>query len=251
MAVKFLLFAAAAAVFVPVLAITHLKLQRALYSKLVTEFQIGPQEEIVKAHNALRRKVFPPARNMLKMSWSTVAAGNARILARYCDTSESDPLERRLNNTFCGENRHLDRYPYSWSNIIEMWHNESKHFIYGEWPSSDDEFETEHYTQMIWATSYLIGCDVAWCRRQKAATFLYVCHYCHEGNNPYTLNLPYKEGFPCGDCPNHCEDGLCTNPCPYYDEYNNCDKQLRLRGCLHQSVLLFCKASCLCRTEIK
>ncbi|XP_003505699.1 cysteine-rich secretory protein 1 [Cricetulus griseus] len=256
MAVKyFLLFAAAAAaaavVFVPVLAIKNLKLQRALYNNLVTEFQTKPQEEIVKAHNVLRRTVYPTARNMLKMSWNKAAATNARILARYCDMSDSDPLERRLNETFCGENRHLDHYPHSWTNIIEIWHNESKHFTYGEWPSSDDDFQTNHYTQMVWATSYLIGCDVASCRRYNTISFLYVCHYCHEGNNPYTLNMPYKEGSPCEDCPNDCDEGLCTNPCPYYDEYNNCDKQLATKGCSHPAVLLFCKASCLCKTEIK
>ncbi|EGW04880.1 Cysteine-rich secretory protein 1, partial [Cricetulus griseus] len=74
-----------------------LKLQRALYNNLVTEFQTKPQEEIVKAHNVLRRTVYPTARNMLKMSWNKAAATNARILARYCDMSDSDPLERRLN----------------------------------------------------------------------------------------------------------------------------------------------------------
>ncbi|KAK7809893.1 hypothetical protein U0070_000279, partial [Myodes glareolus] len=106
----------------------HHKHHRALYNKLITESQRKPQEEIVNAHNAFRRKVSPPAKNMLKMSWSPAAAGNARILARYCDMSTSDPLERRLN-------------------IIEMWYNESKYFTYGEWPSSDDDFETSHYTQ--------------------------------------------------------------------------------------------------------
>uniref|UniRef100_A0A8C8TSI8 Cysteine-rich secretory protein 4 n=2 Tax=Peromyscus maniculatus bairdii TaxID=230844 RepID=A0A8C8TSI8_PERMB len=254
MAVKYFLLiavAAAATVFVPVLAVRHAKRHRALYNKLVTESQTDPQEEIVNAHNAFRRKVSPPAKNMLKMSWSSAAAGNARIQARYCDTSHSDPLERRLSNTFCGENIHLEHYPYSWSKVIEVWYNESKHFTYGEWPSSDDEYETDHYTQMVWAVSYLIGCDVASCRRHKAAIYLYVCHYCHEGNNPDSLNKPYKQGLPCADCPHNCEDGLCTNPCLYYDEYNNCDKQVKRTGCTHPSVQQFCKASCLCKTEIK
>ncbi|XP_021511096.1 cysteine-rich secretory protein 1 [Meriones unguiculatus] len=255
MAVKiFLLWfvgAAIAAVPVPSLPSRHHKVHRALYKKLVTELQRDQQEEIVNTHNAFRRKVSPPAKNMLKMSWSLAAAENARILARYCDKAESDPLERRLDNTFCGENMHLEYYPFSWSKVIESWYNESKHFKYGEWPSTDDDFETEHYTQMVWASSYLIGCEVASCRRQNAATYLYVCHYCHEGNYPDMLNKPYKEGSPCEDCPDHCEDGLCTNPCLYYDEYNNCDKQIRLTGCSHPSVLQFCKASCLCKTEIK
>ncbi|EDM18666.1 rCG43494 [Rattus norvegicus] len=254
MAMKLILLlflAATLTVFVPVVTLRHLKLDRALYNQLITESQTEPQEEIVDTHNAFRRNVSPPARNMLKMSWSSAAAENARILARYCDKSDSDSLERRLPNTFCGENMHMENYPSSWSNVIEIWYNESKYFKYGEWPSTDDDIETYHYTQMVWASSYLIGCDVASCRRQKAATYLYVCHYCHEGNSQDTLNMPYKEGPPCQDCPNNCEDGLCTNPCLYYDEYNNCDKQVKLLGCSHPAVRPFCKAFCLCKTEIK
>lgn len=44
---------------------------------------------------------------------------------------------------------HFGRYPYSWSKVVETWYNESKHFTYGEWPSSDDDFETSHYTQVM------------------------------------------------------------------------------------------------------
>ncbi|OBS71077.1 hypothetical protein A6R68_00382, partial [Neotoma lepida] len=76
----------------------HFKRHRALYNMLTTESQTDPQEEIVNAHNAYRRKVSPSGRNMLKM-------------------------------------------------VIETWYNESKHFTYGEWPSSDDDFKTDHYTQ--------------------------------------------------------------------------------------------------------
>ncbi|XP_051008537.1 cysteine-rich secretory protein 1 [Acomys russatus] len=246
-----LLSTTASTFFLPVLPVRRHKLYRALYYKLVTELQTDPQEEIVNAHNAFRRRVSPPAKNMLKMKWSPTAAENARTVARYCDPSESDPLDRRIDNTFCGENMNLENYPTSWSKVIEVWYNESKYFKYGEWPSTDDDFETEHYTQMVWASSYLIGCDVALCRRQKAAMYLYVCHYCHEGNNQYSLNMPYKEGSPCRDCPNHCEDGLCTNPCLHYDELKNCDKLVTRFGCSNPTVQEFCKASCLCKTEIK
>nr|XP_045012903.1 cysteine-rich secretory protein 1 [Jaculus jaculus] len=241
---KFFLFLSVAAVFVPALAIRS-KATRALFNKLSTEL-VAAQEEIVKVHNAFRRKVQPPARNMMKLNWSLPAAENARILARYCDFAQSDPIERRLKNTFCGENMHLESYPSPWSYVIELWFNESKHFTYGKWPSTDDDITTDDYTQMVWASTYLIGCDVASCRKKKAEQYLYICHYCHEGNDPDTINLPYKAGPSCGDCPNHCEDRLCTNPCVHYDEYNNCDKQMKVLGCEHPSVKLLCKASCLC-----
>nr|XP_020026245.1 cysteine-rich secretory protein 1 [Castor canadensis] len=226
------------------------KLTRALYNKLTTEPQ-AVQEEIVNIHNTFRRNVFPPARNMLKMMWSPEAAENARILARYCDFAHSDPLERRLKNTFCGENLHLESYPISWSNVIEIWYNESRYFTYGEWTSSDDDTRTDRYTQVVWASSYLIGCGVASCRKERIPQYLYICHYCHEGNDPDTINEPYKKGPSCGDCPSHCDKKLCTNPCHYYDEYRNCKKQVKILGCNHPSIQLFCKATCLCKTEIK
>ncbi|XP_008823442.1 cysteine-rich secretory protein 1 isoform X1 [Nannospalax galili] len=250
MAVTHILFLFAAAVFVPVLAL-RLQAARALYSKLTTESQTDVQEEIVNLHNAFRRNVIPSARNMVKMTWSPDAAENDRIVARYCDLSKSNSLERRLKNTFCGENMYSDSYPASWEHVITVWYNESKNFKYGQWPFKDNDLETEHYTQLVWAPSYLIGCDVASCRRDKAAKYLYVCHYCHEGNDPDTENVPYQKGPPCGDCPRNCEDGLCTNPCLYYDEYYNCEKRARLRRCSHPTIQQFCKASCLCTTEIK
>lgn len=30
------------------------------------------------------------------------------------------------------------------------------------------------------------------------------------GNDPDKKNVPYNEGTPCGDCPNNCEDKLCS-----------------------------------------
>ncbi|OWK13465.1 CRISP1 [Cervus elaphus hippelaphus] len=102
---------------------------------------------------------------------------------------------------------------------------------------------------VVWATSYLIGCGVSSCH--KGIHYLYICHYCHEGNDPEKKNVPYNKGSPCGDCPNNCEDKLCTNPCIYYDEYNNCNTQTQHLGCKHLSVQRLCKASCMCQTEIK
>jgi hypothetical protein len=53
-----------------------------------------------------------------------------------------------LSDTFCGENLHLESYPISWSNVIEIWYNESRYFTYGEWTSSDDDTRTDRYTQV-------------------------------------------------------------------------------------------------------
>ncbi|XP_048948560.1 cysteine-rich secretory protein 1 [Canis lupus dingo] len=248
---KYFLYLAAAAGFLPILII-RAKLASVPYNTLLTELATV-QEEILTVHNTLRRGVVPLASNMLKMNWSEEAAQNARVLSKQCELRESSSLKRRITNTFCGENMHMTTYPISWSNVIKIWYNESKYFKYGEWTPMDSDIEhyTQHYTQVVWATSYLIGCGISSCPKRKLTQYLYICHYCHEGNDPAKRNEPYNAGSPCGDCPNDCENKLCTNPCLYYDEYSNCQIQKRSFGCSPQSVQQFCKASCLCDKKIK
>ncbi|XP_003803028.1 cysteine-rich secretory protein 1 [Otolemur garnettii] len=237
-----LLFLVAAVGYLPVLAKS--------FHKLVTELA-SVQEEIVNVHNAFRRRVAPPASNMLTMNWSEEAAQNARTFSKYCDDAGSSPLERRITGSFCGENTHMASRPVSWSHVIETWYNESKYFKYGKDTPADEGKTTDHYTQVVWATSFLIGCGVTTCHRGGLPQYFYVCHYCHEGNNLDTKKQPYQRGAPCGNCPKDCEDKLCTNPCPHYDEYTYCEQHVKHFGCNNTANELFCKATCLCNTEIR
>ncbi|XP_066108661.1 cysteine-rich secretory protein 1 [Saccopteryx bilineata] len=246
------LFLAVAACFLPglLVRVCEAKLPVVLYNEVQTG-STTVQAEIVDLHNSLRREVLPTARNMLKMSWSKEAAHNAGMLTKYCDLIKSNALKRRITNTFCGENLYLTSSLTSWSNVIKIWYNESKYFKYGQWAPMDEDKTADHYTQVVWATSYLIGCSVSpCCKRKLSPEYLYICHYCHEGNEPDKKNEPYKQGKPCEDCPNNCEDKLCTNPCIYYDEYIDCKAQKRILGCSHSGVQLRCKATCSCVTEI-
>ncbi|XP_054578310.1 cysteine-rich secretory protein 1 [Eptesicus fuscus] len=249
---KHFLFFAAAAGFLPglIIRISGVNAGKVPYDSVLTEL-LAVQTEIVNLHNALRRAVDPPAANMLKMSWNEEAAQNARELSKYCDVVQSNALKRRITNTFCGENMHLTSYPISWTDVIRIWHNESNYFRYGIWSSTDEENTVDHYTQIVWASSYLIGCGVSSCCKRLSPQYLYVCHYCHEGNEPDLKNIPYHLGNACEYCPNNCEDKLCTNPCIYYDEYTNCHIQKVFPGCSALSVTLQCKATCFCTTEIK
>ncbi|XP_053769873.1 cysteine-rich secretory protein 1 isoform X2 [Desmodus rotundus] len=246
MTMKRFLFLAAAAGFLPVLIA---KPAMVPYSAILTDLATV-QDEIVSLHNSIRKTVVPEAGNMLKMSWNEEAAQNARILSKDCDLTESNAVRRRITHTFCGENKHLTSHAISWSYVIQIWYNESKNFRYGYWSPVDDVKNAARYTQIVWATSYLIGCGVSPCCKKMSPQYLYVCHYCHEGNEPETRHQPYVLGSPCEDCPNNCEDGLCTNPCIYYDEYTNCKVLKQVHGCGHPSVALLCRASCLCNTEI-
>lgn len=53
-----------------------------------------------------------------------------------------------LSDTFCGENKHLTTYPITWTDVIGIWHNESKYFEYGIWSSIDEDQTIDHYVQV-------------------------------------------------------------------------------------------------------
>ncbi|XP_010216019.1 PREDICTED: serotriflin-like [Tinamus guttatus] len=203
------------------------------------------QKLIVDKHNELRRGVSPPASNMLKMEWNPEAAKNADIWAKHC-TFQHSPPRMRKTNVSCGENLFMSSVPFPWPDVIQAWYDEKKDFKYGIGKTSLDAV-VGHYTQVVWYRSNEVGCAYAYC--PKILGYIYVCQYCPAGNHINSLNTPYKEGTPCGDCPNDCDNGLCTNPCKYVDMYANCANLTKSFGC---SVFnTGCPATCQCQTEIK
>ncbi|XP_050749732.1 cysteine-rich venom protein pseudechetoxin-like [Gymnogyps californianus] len=167
----------------------------------------GQQKLIVDRHNALRRGVKPTASNMLKMEWCPQAAKNAQKWANRCTLSHS-PGNMRRTTVQCGENLFMSSAPFPWPDVVQAWYDEEKDFKYGTGAKTQGAV-IGHYTQVVWYNSYQIGCAVAFCRNSKYKYF-YVCHYCPMGNLRSSIQTPYKKGEPCGDCPNACENGLCT-----------------------------------------
>uniref|UniRef100_A0A3Q4N6F0 Cysteine-rich venom protein-like n=1 Tax=Neolamprologus brichardi TaxID=32507 RepID=A0A3Q4N6F0_NEOBR len=197
------------------------------------------KNEIVNKHNTLRRNVQPTASNMLKMNWSNEAEANAQRWANTCSMKHSPATSG------CGENLYYSSFQNTWSNAIQSWYNEVKDFSYGV--GSTNGGVVGHYTQVVWYRSNQIGCAMAYCPNSKYKYF-YVCHYCPPGN--YQLTQPYKKGPSCGDCPNACENNLCTNPCPFSDKYSNCPQLKQQWGCNHPDVASWCPASCKCTNQI-
>ncbi|KFQ17414.1 Serotriflin, partial [Merops nubicus] len=165
------------------------------------------QKLIVDKHNALRRAVKPTASNMLKMEWSRPAAENAQKWANQCTLTHS-PVNMRTTNVPCGENLFMSSAPFSWPYAIQAWYNEVKDFKYGTGATTRGAV-IGHYTQVVWSKSSQIGCAVAYCPNREYKYF-YVCHYCPAGNLISSIPTPYKAGPPCGDCPNACDNGLCS-----------------------------------------
>ncbi|XP_037376800.1 cysteine-rich secretory protein 3-like [Talpa occidentalis] len=207
------------------------------------------QREIVDQHNEKRRTVSPPASNMLKMDWSSEAAMNAQNWANKCTLSHSVIMDREISTSHCGENLFMASYPAPWSQAIQSWYDEHHDFIYGQGPKSPDEV-VGHYTQVVWFSSYLVGCGMAYCPNQKSLKYFYVCQYCPSGNLKSKIKTPYKQGKPCASCPNDCDNGLCTNSCKYQDDYSNCNDLVAMVGCNHQITKYSCKATCQCQNNI-
>ncbi|XP_049621390.1 cysteine-rich secretory protein 2 [Suncus etruscus] len=217
------------------------------FSSLLTT-QTHIQNEIISKHNEFRKSVSPPASNMLRMEWSREVTMNAQKWANKCTLEHSTPEERKTNRK-CGENLYMASNPTVWSEAIQNWRDECENFEYGVGPKRPGAV-VGHYTQLVWYSSYLVGCGVAYCPNQKDLKYFYVCQYCPSGNNVSKKNTPYLTGTPCASCPNHCEDGLCTNSCEYEDLLNNCDSLKTTAGCEHELLKEKCKATCLCENKI-
>ncbi|XP_039354659.1 glioma pathogenesis-related protein 1-like [Mauremys reevesii] len=174
-------------------------------------------KECVNAHNNFRSKVNPPARNMLHMSWDSALAKSAKAWAKRCHFDHNVylkvPGKVHPNFTPVGENIWTGSLSlFSVSAAIRNWYNEV----------TDYNFETRyctrmcgHYTQVVWATSYKVGCAVQFCPSVTGFKGLtngahFVCNYAPAGNYP---TQPYKTGAACSDCNGEkCVDKLCENP---------------------------------------
>ncbi|XP_042122002.1 cysteine-rich secretory protein 2-like [Peromyscus maniculatus bairdii] len=205
------------------------------------------QREIVNKHNELRRSVNPTASNMLKMEWSIAASGNSQKWANKCILEHSNSQDRKIN-TKCGENLYMSSDPTSWSAVIQNWYDESEFFTYGV--GAKPNAAVGHYTQVVWYSSYKVGCGIAYCPNQDILKYFYVCQYCPAGNNALTKSTPYQQGEACASCPNNCDNGLCTNSCEYEDLLSNCESLKNSAGCAHELLKEKCQATCLCEGKI-
>ncbi|KAM9233153.1 cysteine-rich secretory protein 2-like [Dugong dugon] len=210
--------------------------------------QTSVQKEIVNKHNELRKGVSPPASNMLKMEWNREAMANAQKWANKCTLEHSSPDDRKTN-TKCGENLYMSSDPTSWSNAIQNWYDESQDFIYGV-GAKGPNVAVGHYTQVVWYSSFHVGCGIAFCPDQEHLKYFYVCQYCPAGNNVSQKRTPYREGEPCASCPGNCENGLCTNSCEYEDFLSNCADLKTKAGCEHELLKEKCQATCKCENKI-
>uniref|UniRef100_A0A3B3ZRW0 ShKT domain-containing protein n=1 Tax=Periophthalmus magnuspinnatus TaxID=409849 RepID=A0A3B3ZRW0_9GOBI len=203
------------------------------------------QNEIVDLHNQFRRNVQPAAQDMLQMV-SPTQDHNTRHSTTTQDTAAHAAPSTRLPEGTLGENMYFSSRSNNWNSIITTWFNEVENFKYPN--GSTNGKETRHYTQLIWNTSYKVGCAMAKCNNFRSPLYFYGCRYYRAGN--FKNWGPYTEGKPCGMCPNHCVNKLCTNPCPYVDVFTNCRALKNSIGSCNTYVTKNCPALCMCPTQI-
>ncbi|NWR90773.1 GLIP1 protein, partial [Furnarius figulus] len=173
-------------------------------------------EDSVRAHNMFRSKVNPTASNMFRMSWDIALAKTAKAWAKKCKFRHNTNLKMpgKMHPTFplVGENIWTGTATiFSVDAAVSDWFNEVHSYNFSTNRCTN---MCGHYTQVVWAESYKVGCAVHFCNTvehfsQVSEAAHFVCNYGPAGNYPIK---PYKSGQPCSGCSNEkCVDKLCEN----------------------------------------
>nr|XP_060635517.1 glioma pathogenesis-related protein 1-like [Anolis sagrei ordinatus] len=174
-------------------------------------------KQYVDAHNKYRSEVNPSAANMLYMTFDVALARIAKAYAQKCIWGHNPNRKVHPNPKFrpFGENLWLggaSKKPFNIAGAIGAFHSEIKYYDFNTLKCTR---VCGHYTQVVWANSYKVGCAIAFCRqvlgRGKNLGIL-VCDYAPVGN--YRGARPYKAGKSCSECRpgDTCQNNLCRNP---------------------------------------
>uniref|UniRef100_A0A673U410 SCP domain-containing protein n=1 Tax=Suricata suricatta TaxID=37032 RepID=A0A673U410_SURSU len=172
-------------------------------------------KDCVRSHNKFRSEVNPRASDMLYMTWDPVLARVAKTWARNCQFAHNTQLHSSFklhpNFSSLGENIWAGSLPqFSASSAITAWHNEIEYY---EFRTQKCTWVCGHYTQVVWAASYKVGCAVQFCPSIHGTNIhdgaFFICNY---GPGQYR-GQPYTEGSSCSACPkdDQCLDNLCSD----------------------------------------
>lgn len=132
-------------------------------------------ETILKQHNLYRSALHLPA-----LTWSPELALDA--LAWGKNQAKHNGMQHDYSirgkegeNLFAGT-----AGAYSPTDMVEMWANERKDFVYGVFPDcgTSKSAMVGHYTQMVWKTTTSVGCALV----SNGKLDILVCRYSPPGN---------------------------------------------------------------------
>ncbi|XP_059351637.1 uncharacterized protein LOC132087747 [Daphnia carinata] len=189
---------------------------------------------ILQAHNEYRRRVAQgletrgnpgpqlSASNMRQLIWDEELAVMAQTHAQQCvfehDTCRDVSRFQVGQNMYVGASSANNLNTSNWQLAVTAWYDEVDGMA-NDYVTSFPENPPKvigHYTQLVWATSYTIGCGVAY--YQSTAVFgvkfpynrLYVCNYGPAGN--FIDSPVYEQGTAGSACPSPTSNnnGLCA-----------------------------------------
>nr|CAD7438614.1 unnamed protein product [Timema bartmani] len=154
------------------------------------------KKSIVHIHNMLRNKVAmgeekrgrpgpqPSAANMMKMSWDGELATIAQIWAEQCLYGHD--LCRNSGRFQVGQNIHLgSKSIYIAENITDgilSFYNEVDNFNNNNVDPFRFNVKSGHYSQLVWADTFLVGCGYIIFQESHWTKYLLVCNYGSAGN---------------------------------------------------------------------
>uniref|UniRef100_A0A8C3GK71 SCP domain-containing protein n=1 Tax=Cairina moschata TaxID=8855 RepID=A0A8C3GK71_CAIMO len=148
-------------------------------------------------------------------TWDPDLAKTAKAWAKRCqfkhNTYLTEPGQTHPRFTSVGENIWTGSLSiFSVQGAITSWYNEVKDYSY---TANSCRRVCGHYTQIVWARSYKVGCAVHFCPTVQyfsgtnAAHF--ICNYGPAGNYGWR---PYETGAACSKCKgDQCANNLCRN----------------------------------------
>lgn len=189
---------------------------------------------ILAQHNQLRSRVAmgqegrgapgpqPQAANMRLMEWDDELALVAQGHADQCIFEHECSDCRRVSRFGVGQNLFISFQSnfdtrIQWGRAIKAWYDEVAEFS----PSAIQPFQFStpvgHYTQMMWWSSFRVGCGFTMFQEDGWWKKLYTCNYGPGGN--IILSQMYRRGSPCSACPagTSCSlqyPGLCGGSAP-------------------------------------
>ena len=179
----------------------------------------GEIDEILDLHNNYRRWASPTAANMQLMKWSScleeVANGYLTTCPGFAHNpnrkDEAQALGCEGSENSVGENLYWHSLSISNNSVpVEAWYDEYQYYdIVSKYCTNI----CGHYTQIVWANTYLVGCakiDATNDCSGSSGTY-FLCNYGPGGN--YISEAPYEVGLACSQCEggfDYCIEGLCS-----------------------------------------
>ena len=201
----------------PARNVSHLNQAVALHSHRLHRRQAQPLtaaqvSEIVDMHNALRAS--EGAADMQLMTWNGYLASLAATWAAGCRFVHGQPphdlTPKPGQNLYATSGQSVSLK----GAIQQAWYGNEK--VQYDYDANKCSGICGHYTAIVWATSYEVGCAIHACKppsKMGSATFM-VCNYYPPGN---WGTRPYTKGPACSKCSGGAgwcnKDGLCNREC--------------------------------------